>query len=165
MNNARCNYRYCSLACPHVYECLNRLRLRTYQTGGKDNVAPDQCLGFFHLFEQFRITDDSRRIPDLSARLVEPGDAADNGSFGDIGKVGDLLERLFVSPACLWWLFAGIKQRPPLSMIAQSRGAIRTIPLAHSYTTSTKPGLNFSLNASCCTEHAICCSSTLSAIE
>ena len=53
-------------------------------------IPLDQCLRFFHLGKQIRISNDPRRIPDFSASLVQPRDNPHNRSFRDISQLDDL---------------------------------------------------------------------------
>ena len=62
----QCYYRYCPSALTHGQS----EEAQTYQAGGKDDISPNQRLCLFHLFEQFRVSDDTGSVPDLATRLV-----------------------------------------------------------------------------------------------
>lgn len=115
--------------------------LETHQTRREDDIPLDECLRLFHLVEEVGITNDSGGVADFATCLVETRDDAHNGALGDIGDLCDLLEGL-MSRISSW-------PRPTQMSFEEL-----TIPLAHSYTTSIKPDLNFSLNSSCATPHA-----------
>lgn len=57
-------------------------------------VSLDQRLRLFHLLKQVAIANYSRSVPDFSTSLVETGDASDNGSFGNVCKICNLVEWL-----------------------------------------------------------------------
>lgn len=52
-----------------------------YQTGRKDNVAFDGLTGQLHLCIKSSITNHSGRVPDLTARLIQPVDCPDNRTY------------------------------------------------------------------------------------
>lgn len=96
-------------------------------------VPLDLQLCLLHLLEQLCISDDARCVPHFATCLIQPRNNSHYGAFSYVGKVSDLFKGLQS-------IGAGVSFNIRAHDIS-SRGA-RTIPFAHSYTTSASP--NFS---------------------
>ena len=66
------------------------------RTGPKKplTIPLDQVLRLLHLLEQLSVANDTRRIPDLAARLVEARDDPHDRALSHVSEVCDLLEGL-----------------------------------------------------------------------
>lgn len=83
-----------------IQTCSKHDWFRRQSVGGQTEymdrrtVSFDFNLRFFHLLEQFGVTNHSRGIPDLAAGLIQACDDPDDGSFCHVGQQGNLVEWL-----------------------------------------------------------------------
>ena len=112
-------------------------------------ISLDLDLRFLHFLEQLRVADDPSSISDLATRFVEACDDTHDGTLRDVSELRDLFE----------WLSDGSQR----AHIPDLRLLLHTMPFAHSYTTSTSPGLS-ARNSSTVALCLVCTASTRSAI-